>query len=254
MWANHNAGNSWDTRNSYQHENIIWDGAVDRKEFEIIAHRMIKMYFKHPSYYTINNNPVLMIYDIRNLLKGLGGIKETRSALDWFKAQCVASGLPGLHLHLTKGWGRVINLSTVGGEDKITYAELINLLDINGFTNYQYGSFVPTDRDYSEILVDVSKEWQKIEGCYDVPYFPHVSVGWDDNPRFTELRKGIVKNNTPANIEKAFILAKEYVDLHPNQAPLITVNSWNEWTETSYLQPDDLYGYGYLEAIKKVFC
>ena len=34
---------------------------------------------------------------------------------------------------------------------------------------------------------------------------------------------------------------------------LITVNSRNEWTETSYLRPDDLYGYGYLEAIKKVF-
>ena len=38
------------------------------------------------------------------------------------------------------------------------------------------------------------------------------------------------------------------------KAPFITVNSWNEWTETSYLQPDDLYGYAYLEAIKEVFC
>ena len=37
------------------------------------------------------------------------------------------------------------------------------------------------------------------------------------------------------------------------KAPFITVNSWNEWTETSYLQQDDLYGYGYLEAIKEVF-
>ena len=48
-------------------------------------------------------------------------------------------------------------------------------------------------------------------------------------------------------------LEKAYADAHPKQAPLVTVNSWNEWTETSYLQPDNLYGYGYLEAIKKVF-
>jgi hypothetical protein len=40
---------------------------------------------------------------------------------------------------------------------------------------------------------------------------------------------------------------------HPDQAPLITLNSWNEWTETSYLEPDDLYGYGYLEAVRRVF-
>ncbi len=34
---------------------------------------------------------------------------------------------------------------------------------------------------------------------------------------------------------------------------MITVNSWNEWTEESYLLPDDLYGTGYLDAVKNVF-
>ena len=44
-----------------------------------------------------------------------------------------------------------------------------------------------------------------------------------------------------------------WADAHPEQPPLVTLNSWNEWTETSYLQPDDLYGYGYLDAVKRVF-
>ena len=63
----------------------------------------------------------------------------------------------------------------------------------------------------------------------------------------------MVKNNTPENLEKILRSARAYVDEHPAQPPLITVNSWNEWTETSYLQPDSLYGYGYLDAIKHVF-
>lgn len=73
------------------------------------------------------------------------------------------------------------------------------------------------------------------------------------NPRYTKFAKNILTDCTPAEIEKACRLAKDYVDAHNLPVPLVTVNSWNEWTETSYIQPDDLYGYGYLEAIKKVF-
>ncbi|WP_214626814.1 glycoside hydrolase family 99-like domain-containing protein [Paenibacillus agaridevorans] len=35
--------------------------------------------------------------------------------------------------------------------------------------------------------------------------------------------------------------------------PIVTINSWNEWTEGSYIEPDTINGMGYLEAIRTVF-
>lgn len=39
------------------------------------------------------------------------------------------------------------------------------------------------------------------------------------------FRPGVVKNNTPANFEKALVMVKNYVDTHPDQALLVTINS-----------------------------
>lgn len=253
MWANHNVNYTWDIRLSHMQDSIIWDAAVDRREFETIAKRLINKYFKHPSYYTIEGKPVFMIYDLTNLMKGLGGAEATKDALDWFRAQAVEAGLPGLHLQLTM-WGEMnFNLSGVDDGITATTSEVAKLLEFDSLSHYQFVHFVDIDRDYNEIMTEVVKEWIRIEKTFDIPYFPHISIGWDNNPRFKEFRPGIVKNNTPDNVEKALERAMEYVDKHSEQPPLITINSWNEWTETSYLQPDDFYGYGYLEAVKKVF-
>lgn len=254
MWANHDVNCVWDKRISHMmDEAIVWNGAVDRGEFEIVGKRLIETYFKHPAYYTIAGKPVFMFYDLTNLLKGLGGLAGVRDAFDWFRAQAVRAKLPGLHLQLTYWNQNAINLSGVDANTTATSREVVARLGFDSMTHYQFCHFANIDRDYNEIMVDVAREWARIDGEYEIAYFPHVSVGWDTSPRFKELRPGIMKNNTPENVRKALEQARAFADAHPNQPPLITINSWNEWTETSYLQPDDLNGYGYLEAVKKVF-
>jgi hypothetical protein len=254
MWANHDVNNTWDIRNSHLNDNIIWGADVDRPEFERVGRRLIERYFKHPSYYRIDGKPVFMIYDLSNLIKGLGGAEKTRAALTWLRDACVEAGLPGLHLQLCYWGEKSCNRSGVDGDKAIGGKALVELLGFDSMSNYQFAHFVDIDRDYAEIMKDVEAEWKRIDREFGfLPYFPHISLGWDNNPRFKEFRKGVVRNNTPERIKDALLAAKAYVDAHPRNPPLITLNSWNEWTETSYLQPDDLYGYGYLEAVRDVF-
>ena len=252
MWANHDVLNLWDTRlTNVKENNVIWTGKVDRQEFEKVCKRNIEKYFKHPQYYKIDGKPVFMIYDIPQLIAGLGGIEETADALKWFKEETKKAGFPGLELQITM-WSINLNYSGLdAGKTTDPGNSFVKKLGFTSGTHYQFAHFTNVNEDYNVIMDAVEREWERIDSSYDFTYYPHISVGWDNSPR-TGV-SAVMKNNTPENFEKALRKAKAFVDRHPKQKPLITINSWNEWTETSYLIPCDMFGYGYLEAVKHVF-
>ena len=250
MWANHTANSMWDKRIS-DLRIPVWDGAVDRKTFDFIVERTIEKYFSHPCYYKIDGKPVYMLFDIPNLLRGLGGLENTKKALEYFRQKTVEAGFPGLELQICiKGTQKMDQAI----EGDMTVKEVINELNFDSGSLYQYRNLTNTNRSYPEIVKDALDEYEKIANTLNFPTYPHVSVGWDSNPRYNIFHDDVCIDNTPENVQKAFEFAKKYIDEHPElPAPLITVNSWNEWTETSYLHPDDIYGYGYLETIQNVF-
>lgn len=258
MWANHDANYCWDVRNAAEDcgDTVVWSGAADEEQFDIISDRLISKYFMHEQYYRIDGKPVFMIYDIDNLILGLGGIEKTKKKLELLRSKCIAAGLPGLHLQITQ-WGDVShNLSGVDSSRENSAVDTAELADILGFdsaSNYQYCHFLDISRDYAAVTDDAEKKWEEFYNRYKGKYFPHVSIGWNNNPRFRKLRPNNMTGCTPEGFEAALSRVKHFVDTHELDAPLITVNSWNEWTETSYLEPDLLNGYGYLDAVKKVF-
>ena len=252
MWANHDVLNLWDTRlYNVNENNVIWQGKVSREQFERICKRNIELYFKLPNYYKIDGKPVFMIYDVKNLIDGLGGVEKTADALKWFTNEVKKAGFPGLDIQLTM-WAPNLNYSGLDSNKTDTPEnDFVKKLGFTSSTHYQFCHYLWMDDEYSNILKKAEEEWYKIDSKFDIPYYPHVSIGWDNSPR---MEKSIrMRNNTPEEFEKGLRIAKKYVDSHPKQVPLITINSWNEWTETSYMEPDNVYGYGYLNAIKKVF-
>jgi len=257
MWANHDVGRAWDKRGAddafaRKDKSLIWKAAIDRDEFEIICHRFIENYFSQPNYYTIDDKPVFMIYSMNDLLKGLGGVEETIDALKWFRKEVKKAGYKGLELQYSlrlDGQRDIIKEEVNYGVEK----DLVKQLGVNSLTHYVYAHMTGIDRDYKEVLEDAERIWNWVSDNYEAKYYPQVSVGWDASPRAHNFVGGITKNSNPENFEVALRRAKDFVDKHPDQAPLITVNSWNEWTETSYLMPCTMHGYGYLEAIQRVF-
>ena len=89
-----------------------------------------------------------------------------------------------------------------------------------------------------------------VDGIWFSPIYPspNADYGYD----ISDYRNIHPDYGDLAQFKKVLQKAKEHCDRY-NKTPLITINSWNEWTETSYLEPDTLYGYGYLEAIRDVF-
>lgn len=253
MWANHNVYHTWNIELSSVPElekDLIWTGSVGLDVFQKLVRRWIDEYFLHPSYYKIEGKPVFMLYDIQRFILGLGGPEGARQAIDYFRAETEKAGFPGLHLQIVMNSTDQLDYhGQWGGEAGDLYA----MLGFDSAVHYQMKAITDMNRDYSEIIKATKEEYDRMDTLEGVTYFPHVSLGWDNNPRFRTFQPCVTTGNTPEKIEIAMRQAKDYVDSHDLPAPLVIVNSWNEWTETSYLQPDTLYGYGYLEAVKRVF-
>ena len=255
MWANHDVDTLWNMREDTHWDKpreTLWSGQVSREELETMFERIIEKYFGLNSYFRIEGKPVFSIFDYPNLLKGLGGVDETIEAFDWMRQICQSKGLPGLDIQaiarLRAGVEAGAKLKT-GTE--ITTAEK---LGFDSATSYQYCMDAGGESgDYVDWATQAISRWQQYEDIYH-KYYPHVSVGWDNtqrNPYFG--RESVVLNATPDAFEACLWKAKAWLDARPRQIPLLTINSWNEWTEGSYLLPDMRWSYRYLQAVRNVF-
>jgi Glycosyltransferase WbsX len=226
---------------------------VDRASFERASDRLINQYFRHPSYYRIDGKPVLMIYDVDRLVNGLGGLEPAKAAMAWFRARVKQAGFPGVEMQVAL---RALDADDIKvGDRTYTYRDVVQALGFDSATHYQYVHFEDMARhNYTDMVAGARKATAQFTATYDfLHYYPHVSVGWNPDPRVKVALHGEVLDDTPAAFRQGLLDAKAYVDAHPAAAPLVTVNSWNEWTEGSYLEPDHRTGFAALDAVKDVF-
>jgi hypothetical protein len=247
MWANHDVKrNYWNYHRYGDDSSQLWTGCVDRATFEVIVERVIRQYFSRPNYLKIDGCPIFGIFSLSRFIKGLGGEEQAYEAIEYFRTKVREAGFPDVHIQAMSGGP--------SDPDPQKLEKLIartKAIKANSCALYNMGGF---DVDYQVHCERAKLIRASLDENLDVPVYPCVSIGWDDTPRFPHKGADDVTriNGTPENFAAALRLAKQYVDEHPDQFPLITINAWNEWVEGSYLLPDKVNGFAYLEAVKAV--
>lgn len=255
MWANHDATHLWDKRNSGDLSTVIWKGAVTPEIFSEIVDRTVEKYFMLDNYYLIDGCPVYMVFEPDNLIRTFGTTDKLKEGIEYFRDRVKKAGFKDLHLQFVH-WNRRKYGWLQDGDpckDK-TVEELYDYLGVDSVTSYNWGASIRLDGDYKKLTDEYCESIKVTDLKMKIPFYPNLTIGWDNNVRFNDFIPGVVTDNDPEAFEIACKKIKDFADESIKngkmKAPLITVNSWNEWTETSYLEPDDLYGYGYLEKLK----
>ena len=260
MWANHD----WIDIHPYRRGTpykTLYPGKVSPAGFDRICDYVIRDYFKQASYWKVDGKPYFSIYELTKLVESFGSVAATRAALDRFRVRAKEAGLPGLHLNAV-AWGQPI---LPGEKTPTDIAGLIRALGFDSVTSYVWIHHVPLNEretDYNTVRDAYNAYWDRARTLYGLPFFPNVSMGWDSSPRahqedpfdnsgypFTNT----IANNTPERFRTALQIARDRLMEQKSGPRILTINSWNEWTEGSNIEPDTVHGMKYLEAIRSAF-
>jgi hypothetical protein len=123
--------------------------------------------------------------------------------------------------------------------------------------------------DYADVIAAHEEQWAIMAG-EPLPHPPVVTVGWDVTPRCETAAPWpfppspltgrhdypygpVVEGNTPERFADLCARARRFCRETRPTPYAVFINAWNEWTEGSFLLPEERTGTGYLEAIREVF-
>jgi hypothetical protein len=102
-------------------------------------------------------------------------------------------------------------------------------------------------------LHDYEHLWSKVvawRGRHHVRAYPGAFVDWDNTARYAAGAR-IVQGASPERFRFWLERLVGTLGERTSDHRLLFINAWNEWAEGAYLEPDERYGYAYLEAVRQ---
>ena len=237
-WANENWTRRWDGKEddvllaqTYSHED----------DLEFIKY--ISKYLRDPRYLRINGRPVLLIYR-PSLFPDPAA--TTRLWRDW----CIENGIGDLHLVYTQSF-ECAHPTEYGCDAATEFSPNIPVGHLGATPRMITDSVANLAPDFQGKIFDWSGYVERSNHLPHpgYPIYRCVNPGWDNTAR-KKMNSTVFINSSPRSFQKWTLNALDDTSFAQGDNGLLFVNAWNEWAEGAHLEPDQRYGYGYLDALR----
>lgn len=237
-WANEN----WTKRFSGTDEGILMKISNTVDSYEKFIDSVI-LDMRDNRYYRINDKPVISVYRPSQ-------IPEPKKVLDAWRKKAKDVLDVDLYLIAVQEKDTSIDWSKYGFDSETEFQPKQIQHKCKEITNM----VAPIRQDFSGHVYDyedlVQSKKYVIPNNIKKKVYPAVMPMWDNTAR-RNVRGTIFHGSSPRLYEQwlgdvvDITMSSEVLD-----DKLVFINAWNEWGEGAYLEPDNYYGYAYLEATR----
>jgi hypothetical protein len=269
-WANHSWTNKdWHIGKKFTKEvNLMTQSYPGNEDHELHFYHILKA-LKDKRYICVDGMPLFLIYSPTS-------IPNITSFINLWRKLAIKNGLKGIHFV-----GITHNLSNLNGNKNVIKG-LLSKINFNKSADYYnrilnlgFDAVNSRGQNRAEIIVRgrfkklflnlINKEFDGIiadkynykkiikhlfvdEDSWNNVY-PTIIPNWDRSPR--SGKKALIwYNTTPELFRESVKSAIEIIKDKPSEHKILFLQSWNEWGEGNYVEPDIMYGKGYLNVLR----
>ena len=251
-WANHTwETKTWNSSAAFQKNKILIEQKYPGDEDYIAHFHNVLPAFKDKRYITIDGKPLFLIYHplgipdyehFKSIWNNLA-IKNGFHQGIYFILHAQGKKALGNDIYNLNGDGFNID-HFVGAQERVMGYFLTELIRrLRG----RVPKLTPPIRyRYKDIISNWFTERDKKDN-----YYPMVFPNFDRSPRAGSLAQ-IYTQSTPELFKKHLTDALTIINNRQYEHKILFLKSWNEWAEGNYMEPDIVFGHGYLDALREV--
>lgn len=263
-WANHDWTNkTWVKSKINKRDSMIMKMKYSEEDYKNHFYHLLPA-FRDKRYMKVDGKPIFAVWAPKD-------IPDAKKFIDIWQELAKRSGLPGIHFigYTVNSSGKSVNnklslwSTNEAGEHYKAILDLgFDAVISSGLArgqsmckgkfkmllyNLRKKTFWSTLNrcDYSQVMKNYYVQEDSWENVY-----PTLLPQWDRTPRAGKATDPLT-NATPKKFEKTIEQALNIIKNKKPEHQILFLKAWNEWGEGNYVEPDEKFGHGWLNAIKQ---